>query len=457
MRWPRQSGVVPIYMRTTPLIVLFILAMTVAPAGFRMPSAGFTTLGFEPWGFTANCVLFFPLGLALGGPGILHAVRRGVALSAAVEAAQLFLVTRHSEPVDLIANTLGALGGAAVGRLLGHRFGWRFDRLPLGRLAAFGAALALTVFGAVFHYRASLWMWDPSYKLAVGDELTRDRAWQGEIFEIAVFNVPVDPAVFPMLADEGPGSIAANRSRFPAAPVFERTTPLNLENIRGVPLLEGNDARRFFDSLVDTENFTVVLWCRPAKSRQTGPARIITYSLDTGRRNFSLGQDGRRVEFRLRTWISGLNAIMFAPRTAPVLSRNEDVLIAASYDGRFSRIYVDGILAQEQDIAEPGMFWIMWSVEFVPGTLVLLSALLVITILGLAGTRDRRLQWCVAAMTGGAAGILFLAAGGSDVHFLGPFVALFAPLGALAVPWGTALNSDSDGSSRHAASCRENG
>jgi hypothetical protein len=444
-------------MRTAPLIVLFILAMTVAPAGFRMPSAGFIMLGFEPWGFAANCVLFFPLGLALGGPGILQAAGRGAALSLAIELAQFFLEARHPEPSDLAANTLGALCGAAVGRLLGHRFGWRFDRLPLGRLAAFGAIVPLIVFGAVFHYRASLWMWDPSFKLAVGDELTRDRTWEGDIFEIAIFDVPLHPDFLRTLAAEGPGSISANRALFPAAPVLERTTPLNLENIRGVPLLEGNDSRRFFDSLVDTETFTIVVWCRPAKSRQARSARIITYSLDTGRRNFSLAQDGRRVEFRLRTWISGLNATVFAPRTAPVLSGNEDVLIAASYDGRFSRIYVDGILAQEQDIAEPSMFWIVWSVEFVPGTLVLLSALLVIAILGLARTRDRRLQWCVAGTTGGAAGILFLAAGGSDVHFLGPFVALFAPLGGFAVPWGAALNSDSDGSSRHAASCREDG
>jgi hypothetical protein len=295
----------------------------------------------------------------------------------------------------------------------------------------------LIAFGVVFHQRASLWTWDPSYKLAVGDELTGDRAWQGDIFEIAIFNVPLDPAVFPTLADRGPGSIAGNRQLFPAAPVFERTNPLNPEHLRGTPLLEGGDARRFFDSLVDTDNFTVLLWCRPARSPQFGPARIITYSLDTGVRNFTLAQSGKRVEFRVRTWISGANAVWFAPRTARVLNENEDVLLAASYDGQVSRIYVNGGLARERDLSDPRLFWYV-SIHFVPGILVLLGALPAITLLGLAGWRDRRLRWCIAGIAGVAAGILFLATGGGGMHnLLGPFVALFAPLGAFAVLWGS--------------------
>lgn len=428
----------PIYTRTAPIILLFILAVTVVPTGFRVPSAESITLGFQPWGFAANILLFFPLGLALGGMGILPAAGRGAALSLAIELAQFFLEARHPEPSDLAANTLGALCGAAVGRWPGLRFGWRFDRVLLGRVAAFGAALPLILFGIFFHLRASLWTWDPSYKLAVGDELTGDRTWQGDISEIAIFNVPLDPDIFPMLADEGPGSIAANRQLFPEAPVFERTTPLNLEHLRGIPLLEGSDAQKFFDALVNTENFTVLLWCRPATSRQTGPARIITYSLDTAVRNFTLGQQNRRVAFRVRTLISDPNAIAFSSSTAPVLSENEDVLLAASYDGQFSRIYVDGFLAQEDDLADPALFWAVLSTEFLPGILVLLGALPAITLLGLARPRDHLLQWCVAGAAGGAVGILFLATGGGEIHpFLGRFVALLAPAGAIAVLWGT--------------------
>jgi hypothetical protein len=386
-------------------------------------------------GFAANILLFFPLGLALRALGLLQAARRGAALSAAVEFAQFFLAARHPEPADLIANSLGALCGAAVGRWLG---GWRFDRFPLGRVAAFGAALLLIAFGALFHHRAGLWTWDPSYNLAVGDELTRDRAWQGDIFEIAIFNVPLDPDILPMLADEGPGSIAANRALFPAAPVFERTSPLNLEHLRGIPLLEGGDARRFFDSLVDTGNFTVLLWCRPARLRQTGPARIITYSADPYSRNFTLGQEGRRLAFRVRTWASGPNGLRVFAGSRPILNEGEDVLLAASYDGHISRVYMNGHLVAKEDLADPGLFWLDWSIEFVPGLLVLLGALLAITLLGLAPLQNQRLRWGVAGMASVVAGILFLLSGGGGIHpFLGPFVAAFAPLGSLAVLWGT--------------------
>jgi hypothetical protein len=241
-----------------------------------------------------------------------------------------------------------------------------------------------------------------------------------------------------MLADEGPGSIAANRQLFPEAPVFERTTPLNVEHLRGVPLLKGNDAQGFFDSLVRAENFTILLWCRPARLNQFGPARIITYSLDSGVRNFTLGQQGRRVEFRVRTWGAGLNGFRVFAGSRPILHEGEDVLLAASYDGQFSRIYVNGHLAAKENLAEPSLFWLVWSSEFVPGILVLLGALLAITLLGLLRPGDRRLQWCVAGIAVGVVGIFFLVTGGGEADpFLGPFVALLAPAGALAVLRGT--------------------
>jgi glycopeptide antibiotics resistance protein len=60
-----------------------------------MPSVRSITLGFEPWGFAANILLFFPLGLALRELGILQSWRRAAALSIAVEAVQFFLEARH--------------------------------------------------------------------------------------------------------------------------------------------------------------------------------------------------------------------------------------------------------------------------------------------------------------------------------------------------------------------------
>ncbi len=427
----------PIYARTTPLIVLFILAVTVVPVGFRAPSIESVTLTVDFGELISNVLLFFPLGLILGELGLLRAGCWGALLSMGLEASQFFLDSRHPEPGDIVANTLGALCGAAVGRGLSLGFGWRFDRFPVGRVTTFGAVLSLMVFAAAFHYRASLWIWDPSYTLAVGDEATQDRTWDGDIFEVAIFDIPIDSGFIRTLADQGAGSIAANQAFFPAAPVFELTNPVDLAYVRGHPLLEGSDTRRFFDSLVGTGNFTVLLWCRPATLDQFGPARIITYSLDENVRNFTLGQEGPRVQFRLRTLISGLNGTRIAMQTDPLLNEKEDVLLAVSYDGQVSRIYVNGRLAGEEDFGEPSLFWLFLSAgshTFLPGTAVLLGALVAIAFLGLIRPRGRCLQTCVAGVAGVMAGLLLLATAGGEAHpLLGPFLAVLSPVGALGI------------------------
>lgn len=58
---------------------------------------------------------------------------------------------------------------------------------------------------------------------------------------------------------------------------------------------------------------TVEAWVRPANVRQKGPARIVSLSADSGQRNFTLGQDGKRYEVRLRSTSTSNNGI---PATA---------------------------------------------------------------------------------------------------------------------------------------------
>ena len=71
--------------------------------------------------FAANVVMFVPLGLlvlAWGGRG-WHGILGGLALSAAIETAQLlFLPTRVADLRDIVANTAGAAIGVACGALI---------------------------------------------------------------------------------------------------------------------------------------------------------------------------------------------------------------------------------------------------------------------------------------------------------------------------------------------------
>ncbi|MBL8817005.1 MAG: DUF1553 domain-containing protein [Planctomyces sp.] len=47
--------------------------------------------------------------------------------------------------------------------------------------------------------------------------------------------------------------------------------------------------------------FSVEVWLTPSNLTQKGPARIVTLSMDSGRRNFTLAQDGDHFDLRLRT------------------------------------------------------------------------------------------------------------------------------------------------------------
>ena len=433
----------PIYVRPKYLILLLILAVTVTPDGIRMPELSSITFAFNPWESAANVLLFFPLGLVLRAPGVWRATWLGASLSMAVETAQFFLDGRSPQPGDVVANTLGALCGAIVAGVLNIRFRWRFDEFRLRRSTAFGAALILTLlfglFSAAYQHRASLWMWDSSYKLAAGDELSGDRSWHGEIFEIAVFDTTIDSGLVGRLAEQGRGSIAANRTAFTRAPIFQQTTPLDLKSQRGQPLLDEDDTQRFFASLVGAGKFTVLIWCRPANVDQTGPARILTYSLNAIRRNFTLGQEGRSIAFRVRTLVAGLNGNSVDVHSRPLLQANEDVLLAASYDGEVSRLIVNGGPPDEISLADNRFFWIIWS-AFVPGLLLLFGALLGMAFLGWMQPRWR-LRLTVAGLAGCVVGGIFLLlvpVGGADLHpLLGPLVALFAPAGSLSLLWAS--------------------
>lgn len=81
--------------------------------------------------FTANIVLFIPVGvlfaLLLGWRRWWLAALLGVALTASIEFAQLFLHDRVADPRDLVSNSVGAFIGVAL--VLGVTvWQWRRDR-----------------------------------------------------------------------------------------------------------------------------------------------------------------------------------------------------------------------------------------------------------------------------------------------------------------------------------------
>jgi VanZ like family/Concanavalin A-like lectin/glucanases superfamily len=58
-----------------------------------------------------------------------------------------------------------------------------------------------------------------------------------------------------------------------------------------------------------TDEFEVRLRVRPASPEQSGPARILTVSADSGRRNLTVGQENGDLDIRLRTPATSLNGM----------------------------------------------------------------------------------------------------------------------------------------------------
>ena len=102
------------------------------------------------------------------------------------------------------------------------------------------------------------------------------------------------------------------------------------------------DATQLYRRLVSSEGFTLEMWIATADLDQGGPARIVTYSLDTALRNFTLGQDDDALVFRLRTTETDLNGARPQSVVRNVFSSLNPIHIAVSYNHTTTTVFIDG-------------------------------------------------------------------------------------------------------------------
>jgi hypothetical protein len=117
-------------------------------------------------------------------------------------------------------------------------------------------------------------------------------------------------------------------------------------------------AARIADAVQQSGALSIEVFVASDDPLQSGPPRLVTYSLDPSFRNFTVGPVQRFFDFRLRTSITGSNASTDALRAGDVLVDTEVHHLVFTYDGNVQRVFVDGALRRERatigPIASPG-------------------------------------------------------------------------------------------------------
>lgn len=164
--------------------------------------------------------------------------------------------------------------------------------------------------------------------------------------------------------DEGDGTVARDTSgispaadlRFEGAVEWVADGGINLKG--GHTTASTASSRKLFDRIAGgSGQYTLEVWVNPASANQTGPARIITYSVDVSNRNFSMNQVADTYAFRNRSTAAGINpngGPNLESPTGTVKSALQHVIMTwDSTVGR--RIYIDGVPVDSADPQGPGV------------------------------------------------------------------------------------------------------
>ena len=357
---------------------------------------GFSQSFFGPLNrtdFILNVLLFIPLGILLyyglalnrsKAWTILLTSLLAAAISLAIELLQ-FSFSRVSSGFDVLSNTLGAGCGALGSALLPSRCFDLIARVWNRTEPSGGAVSVAMLLGAVPLLLSFLQLfqpfgvWNSRFTFQIGNEATLDRPWVGEVHVVALYSRALS-------ADEIrdnflEGSTA--KTRFPqglvslytfserqGSVVYDRSgvePQLNLiiapeGNVRwhhsrdGIAIIKPAIVRSFGPATKlamaakASNELSIEVWMTPGNTAQTGPARIVSFSADTGARNFTLGQEGSDIEFRLRTPVSGRNGIPLAVKSTDKVLGLEKSHLVATYKSGVEKLYLNG--RQQADVLD---------------------------------------------------------------------------------------------------------
>ncbi|MBN2031598.1 VanZ family protein [bacterium] len=334
-----------------------------------------------------NILLFVPLGLFLFRFLSVRQSRQiktkfaipmtwGLILSGAIEVTQLFL-DRTPSVVDLVMNT----GGLCIGFYGAEKIisAWRRVLSQLNhRIQTIFHFSIVICYGLLFagllllptrinHLRD----WNETYSLCIGNEATRDRPWNGKLFLVALYDRALHlseiQSLYRLGIEGNQIDIRTLHHNVIALYIFQENVG---DTIRDVSALENPlhlimDGARFLnggagiqieegllksmvpgkkiaDAMGKTSQITVEVWMETDDLVQTGPARIVSLSENPDRRNFTLGQAGHDIHFRVSTPQTGPNGSRINLVGKDVLNDLEMHHCVAIFNHGLERLIVDG-------------------------------------------------------------------------------------------------------------------
>ncbi len=296
-----------------------------------------------------NVLLFMPLGFCLSSGlqrlkittilQILIIVLISASLSLTVELLQVFLPSRTPTPADIMNNSLGGFFGWLCFYVWNYPSFVSTATIIVGRrhrhyqkqIIAFSLGyIFLTFLIAVFWQNTTnLSNWNLNYPLIIGNERTGNRPWQGYVSEVYIANKAIspnevnqglaNPDYFNNLGDyllasyqlKGKCCYQNKSNKMPE--LLWQGQPSDSKDEKGVFvsssqwLQTANPVKSLSQSISKTSEFMLSATVATANTEQIGPARIISISDNSLRRNLTLSQQGDALDFRLRTPLTGEN------------------------------------------------------------------------------------------------------------------------------------------------------
>ena len=156
------------------------------------------------------------------------------------------------------------------------------------------------------------------------------------------------------LFKEGSGTVVRDLSG--VAPAMDLTlsgtewvAQQGLKNVTGKAEATVESSKKLFDLIAApnaSNEYSIEAWIVPENNLQAGPARIVTYSIDTATRNFQLSQNTTQYIYRNRSTATGISVTAGTPDlpTAAGTLKLAAQHVVATFDQTAGRkIYLDGI------------------------------------------------------------------------------------------------------------------